>query len=107
MSYLEQQMKFLKFDKRLMEIYLKNGSLTEQEYKEYLTTLDDCSHKAEGWTLDSDRNAKKSPEPINQDSFPEDVGDTEDASAHIPQSGTVKEDAEDASINRDPLGSGY
>ena len=106
MSYLEQQMKFLKFDKRLMDIYLKDGSLTEQEYKEYLTTLDDCSHKSESWSLGSDRNVQKSsPEPVNQESFPEAAGDTGDAS-HSPQNGP-ENDAADPSINRDPLGSGY
>ncbi len=47
MSYLQKQMNFLRFDKRLLEINLKNGTLTQEEYNQYLNQLNDSAANAE------------------------------------------------------------
>ena len=41
MSYLQNQMNVLKFDKRLLEINLKNGTITGDEYQQHLSGLKD------------------------------------------------------------------
>ena len=47
MAYLQEQMKILKFDKRLLEINLKNGSLSEADYKQHLEQLANSEDNAE------------------------------------------------------------
>ncbi len=94
MSYLEEQMNLLKFDKRLLEINFKNGSLSEDEYKKHLETLEDNGDKAEGLSLGSDRK-KDQEESVNDSS---DLTDDENKEGTEPTT---------SSINSDPFGSGY
>jgi hypothetical protein len=54
MSYLEKQMQFLKYDKRLLEINLKNGTLTQADYDQHVTTLRDDASRSERMDLEND-----------------------------------------------------
>ena len=73
MAYLQEQMKLLKFDKRLLEINLKSGALSEADYNSYLNQLKDLTNQSEKLVLDDsnsdDRDnldsygAKESPAP--------------------------------------------
>ena len=52
MAYLQEQMEILKFDKRLLEINLKNGSITNEQYKQFLSQLEDVESRSEKINLD-------------------------------------------------------
>ncbi len=52
MAYLQEQMEILKFDKRLLEINLKNGSITNEQYKQFLSQLEDVESQSEKINLD-------------------------------------------------------
>lgn len=52
MAYLQEQMKILKYDKRLLEINLKSGSITQDEYNKYLAQLSDMQNASEKLVLD-------------------------------------------------------
>ena len=54
MSYLQRQMETLKYDKRLLEINLKNGSITREEYDNFITQLADSSANAEKLQLEKE-----------------------------------------------------
>ena len=57
---LDKATKNMLFDIRLMERNLKNGSITQKEYQEFLKTLPDCSANIDivnlGPSLDSKAN---------------------------------------------------
>lgn len=89
MSYLREQMQYLKFDKRLLEINLKNGSITEEEYKQHLAGLNDDVANSEKVNLDSG-NTEAVNESMNGDSHPADTTTQPTTPA-----------------NSDPFGSGY
>jgi hypothetical protein len=46
MSQLYDQVKKLKFDKRLMNSYLKKGEITQAEYDKHMQSLEDCADRA-------------------------------------------------------------
>ncbi|MFN7728970.1 MAG: hypothetical protein ACK5P7_07425 [Bdellovibrio sp.] len=52
---LDQAVRKLKLDSRLVEIYLANGQLTKEEYETYLKTLPDCSAQSAPITLEDDK----------------------------------------------------
>lgn len=87
MSYLQNQMNVLKFDKRLLEINLKSGAITQDEYKQHLNTLSDSSANAVKLDLAT--------EP--EDSFSQ-VGNSSQNS---------EAPANDIPTNTDPFGSGF
>ena len=96
-SYLEEQMGLLKFDKRLLEINFKNGSLSEEEYKKYLESLEDDVDKAEELGFHSD-NKSQGQEGESLDQPSDSMDDTN------------KENSEpdaDISPDNDYFGSGY
>ena len=99
-SYLEKQINFLKFDKRLLEINFKNGSITRNEYKKHLETLEDDVDRAEKLGLKSDQENKSQQKSMDNlsDSDPMDNTETE------PE--TTEPDSP-SSISNDPFGSGY
>lgn len=86
MSYLEQQMNLLKFDKRLLEINLKSGAITKAEFEQHIKTLKDEADRSERMTLEGD----------NDDFGPSMSGHRSVAPA--PAKPTT---------NNDPFGSGY
>ena len=93
MSYLQKQMDLLRFDKRLLEINLKNGSLTQDEYNQYLTQLSDLENNAEKIELSEDND--QSNETMNGESHPA-SGDS------------INEGQQQATpTNTDPFGSGF
>ena len=92
MSYQQQQMQFLKFDKRLLEINLKNGSITEEEYKQHLAALNDDVANSEALSLDRETAEAA-------DTMTETVQATETMEAPVQQPTTP--------TNSDPFGSGY
>lgn len=54
MSYLRKQMNFLRFDKRLLELNLKTGTITQQEYDQHIQSLQDMEGRSEKLRLSSD-----------------------------------------------------
>ncbi len=88
MSNQDKQTYFSKFDKRLLEINLKSGLLTETEYQKHLSELRDDTDRAEKLDLnaasDNDFPVKS---PVNG------------------QAGTAEPTP--ARTNNDPFGSGY
>lgn len=46
MSQLFDQLKKLKYDKRLLTLNLKHGGITKPEYDKHLTTLEDLADRA-------------------------------------------------------------
>lgn len=93
MSYLQQQMQYLKFDKRLLEINLKNGSITEEEYKQHLSTLNDDVENSEKLNLDGDST---------------DAGlDTMNGESHPVEAPVETAEQPVMPTNTDPFGSGY
>ena len=46
MSQLFDQLKKLKYDKRLLQTNLKKGEITQAEYDKYMQTLEDCTDRA-------------------------------------------------------------
>ena len=62
MAYLQEQMEILKFDKRLLEINLKNGSLSEEDYKAHLAKLADLESQSEKLVLEDSAASSSEPE---------------------------------------------
>lgn len=54
MSYLQNQMNVLKFDKRLLEINLKSGTITQAEYDQHLAALADQEANSQKIDLGAD-----------------------------------------------------
>ena len=46
MSQLFDQIKKLKYDKRMLTLNLKMGEITQAEYDKHLQALDDCAERA-------------------------------------------------------------
>ena len=46
MSQLVDQLKKLKYDKRLLALNLKNGNITKAEYDKYVQSLEDCADRS-------------------------------------------------------------
>lgn len=57
MSYLQRQMNALKFDKRLLELNIKSGTITMDEFNTHLTQLPDAQANAEQLDLASDNDS--------------------------------------------------
>lgn len=95
MAYLQEQMKILKFDKRMLEINLKNGSLTEADYKSYLSQLRDMEANSEKLVLEEGAAAPEAPTPapVSNNPFGESV-ETNTTPVNTPP-------------NSDPFGSGF
>ncbi len=91
MSYLQQQMNFLKFDKRLLEINLKSGAITQQEYDQHIQNLSDVENNS--MKLDLATEAEEASQSMNGDSHPAST-EAEAAPATMP-------------TNTDPFGSGF
>lgn len=89
MSYLQQQMNFLKYDKRLLEINLKNGNITKEEYDQYLADLVDDETNATTVNLVSDSDNQV--DSMNGGSHPADPA----------------ADSQPMPTNNDPFGSGF
>ena len=53
MPYLQDQIKNLKLDKRMLEINFRNGSLSHEEYQKHLKNLPDMKDSCEALNLDS------------------------------------------------------
>lgn len=69
MSYLQNQMNLLRFDKRLLEINLKNGNITQGEYDQHLIDLRDDTANSE--TLDlTPEDSSGSRDSMNGNSHP-------------------------------------
>ena len=69
MSYLQKQMNFLRFDKRLLEINLKSGNITQSEYDQHIQALPDDEANAEKLELGKEE-AESTMETMNGDSHP-------------------------------------
>ena len=89
MSYLQQQMGFLKFDKRLLEINLKNGTITEAEYQQHIQALTDDEANATKVDLGGDSN---------------DAADSMNGGSHPADQAT---ETQSMPTNNDPFGSGF
>ncbi len=62
MSDLPEMLKKLKYDKRMINWNLRQKLLTENDYKEHLTSLEDLSHlKAENLPEEENRGDKNNP----------------------------------------------
>ncbi|MCB0378192.1 MAG: hypothetical protein KDD33_06845 [Bdellovibrionales bacterium] len=46
MAYLQEQIKILKFDKRLLESNFRSGHISQEEYKQHLASLRDVTDNA-------------------------------------------------------------
>jgi len=53
---LDQAVKKLKLDARLVEMHLANGQLTKEEYEAYLKSLPDSAPQAASLNLEDDKN---------------------------------------------------
>ena len=93
MSYLQQQIGLLRFDKRLLEINLKSGAITKEEYDQHLTNLSDDVNNSEKLDL-TPEDSKVSRETMNGDSHPAEVTDPIGQQPNPPS-------------NTDPFGSGF
>ena len=108
MAYLQEQMDILKFDKRLLEINLKNGSLTENEYKTHLSQLNDVESQSEKLVLKDSPTAAAPAESVEQVGQVEQLGQVEQPVS--PLNSHSQEEAVPSSVtppNRDPFGSGF
>lgn len=56
---LDQAVKKLKLDARLVEINLANGQLTKEEYEAYLKSLPDSATQAAPLTLEEDKGGNQ------------------------------------------------
>ncbi len=54
MSYLQKQMNFLRFDKRLLELNIKSGVISQEEYDQHLQSLQDMEGRSEKLRLSND-----------------------------------------------------
>lgn len=43
---LKDALQIMKFDTRLVDLYIKNGTINKEEYKKHLESLEDLSHLA-------------------------------------------------------------
>lgn len=93
MSYLQKQMDFLRFDRRLLEINLKNGTLSQTEYDQYLEKLSDSAGNAEKLELNDD-SSDAALDSLN--------GGAQSAAQPVQQ-----ETAATTPTNTDPFGSGF
>jgi hypothetical protein len=57
MASLDQAMKDMKFDKRLVELNINLGQLKREEYKAHIEQLPDCTDKSEPLALDKHRHS--------------------------------------------------
>ncbi len=89
MSYLQNQMNALRFDKRLLEMNLKSGIITREEYDQFVTDLKDDTGNAT--QLDLATEAEESQNASQNETR------TEEASSEPSQVPT----------NTDPFGSGF
>ena len=90
MSYLQQQMEILKFDKRMLEINLKTGAITQAQYDQHIQNLKDDVENSE--TVNLERESQAPSDSLNGQ----------------PQGGTNPEGTPfSAPTNTDPFGSGY
>ena len=84
MSYLQKQMNLLRYDKRLLEINISKGNITQTEYDQHISELPDDTANTEKLVLESDSAAQSAPAQAPQQEQP----------VAIPQ-------------NTDPFGSGF
>lgn len=89
MSYLQQQMNLLRFDKRLLEINLKSGNITKEEYDQHLANLADDVNNSEAIKLVSEET-EEARNSMNGDHHP---AETQPVAA--------------PPTNTDPFGSGF
>ncbi len=89
MSYLQNQMNALRYDKRLLEINLKNGTITQQQYDQFIIDLKDDT--ANATQLDLAAEAEESREAMNGRNHPAEP--------------VVEQPV--APTNNDPFGSGF
>lgn len=54
---LDKAMKNMKFDNRLFQQNMANGTLTEEELKKHLESLPDCANNAEKLQIEGDEDA--------------------------------------------------
>ncbi len=89
MSYLQNQMNALRFDKRLLEMNLKSGIITREEYDQFVTDLKD--DKANATQLDLATEAEES----------QNAGQNETRSEELTNQSSPMP------TNTDPFGSGF
>jgi TFIIF-interacting CTD phosphatase-like protein len=89
MSYLQNQMNALRYDKRLLEMNLKNGTITHEEYDQFIKELRDDDGNAT--QLDLATEAEDNISKMNGQSHPTGVNQEPPA----------------APTNNDPFGSGF
>lgn len=53
MSSLHNQVKKLKYDRRLLSMSLKNGEMTKEEMEKHLKSLEDCEGRAKNIKIHS------------------------------------------------------
>jgi exopolyphosphatase/pppGpp-phosphohydrolase len=53
MSSLHNQVKKLKYDRRLFSMSIKNGEMTKEEMEKHLKTLEDCADRAKSIKIHS------------------------------------------------------
>jgi exopolyphosphatase/pppGpp-phosphohydrolase len=53
MSSLQNQVKKLKYDRRLLNAAVKNGELSKEELEKYMKSLEDCSDRAKSVKISS------------------------------------------------------
>jgi hypothetical protein len=53
MSSLQNQVKKLKYDRRLLSMSIKNGDMTKDELEKHLKTLEDCADRAKNIKIHS------------------------------------------------------
>jgi len=92
MSYLQKQMKAMRFDKRLIEINLKTQVITEADYTQHIAHLDDRKSVSETLKL-----------------FRDGVGQTPPPVFSVPTSSLKQSQVTPPQPARaaDPFGSGY
>lgn len=93
MSYLQEQMKVLKFDKRLLEMNFKKGTINQDDYKNHINQLPDDVNNAEALSLDSDSDKQEEAA----------ATPTEETAGATDMHGAPSV----SSTNTDPFGSGY
>ena len=98
-AYLQEQMEILRFDKRMLEINLKNGSLTETDYNTHLAKLNDMEAMSEKLVLDDSSSAATASEPMPEPAPVVNNNPFEATTAEASVSNTP--------TNNDPFGSGF
>lgn len=95
MSYLRKQMQYLKFDKRLLEINMKSGTITAEDYQNHLGQLEDVEAKSESIDLEGENNND------SENSNTEESAATTTPDPTEPVAPTINP------AHSDPFGSGY